>query len=75
MIIPLSGHTDLTAQCGRICGMLSLVKLGNKGNDNQKLRIIVDIYSIISNEINFKYHKPNVKCKLESDKLEIVSSY
>lgn len=44
MIIPLSGHTDFTALCGRICGMLSLVKLGNKGNDNQKLRIIVDIF-------------------------------
>lgn len=55
MTIPLSGHTDLTALCTSmvvvydICGgMLSLVKLGNKGNDNQKLRIIVDIYSIIS---------------------------
>lgn len=48
MTIPLSGHTDLTALavvlCGRICGMLSLVKLGNKGNDNQKLKIIVDIF-------------------------------
>lgn len=42
MTIPLSGHTDLTALCSRICVMLPFVKLGNKGNDNQKLRIIVE---------------------------------